>query len=65
MAFDPSSTSVAQTTHLCRRQPGFNYKLTKKFKFDVDGWVERSRERRGEGGKGLETSLLEPSNLSI
>lgn len=50
MAFDPSSTSVAQTTHLCCRLPGFNYKLTKKFKFDVDGWVERSRKRWGEKG---------------
>ena len=35
MAFDPSSTSVAQTTHLCCRLPGFNYKLKKKKKVQV------------------------------
>lgn len=48
-AFDPSSTSVAQTTHLCCRPPGFDYKLTKKFKFEVDGWIEGSRKRETEG----------------
>lgn len=56
MAFDPSSTSVAQTTHLCCRLTGFDYKLTReKFKFELDGETGGSRKRGGL--RGLETSL--------
>lgn len=67
-AFDPSSTSVAQTTHVCCRPPGFDYKLTKKFKFEVDGWIEESRKREAEGERaGLlqELSMQAGSNCPL
>lgn len=52
MAFDPSSTPVAQTTHLCCSLPASNYKLQKKFKSDVDSREVQKKREGANGGVG-------------
>ena len=50
MAFDPSSTSVAQTTHLCCSLPGSNYEPPPKKKVQV--WCRWLRGTEREQGRG-------------
>lgn len=65
VAFDPSSTSVAQTTHLCYSLLGFNYKLRiGSGLMWLGGWMGQKKEKDA-GGKRFEMSLSELRDLSM